>query len=405
MDKTSTRQPLSGREKAALAVAGLVLLAVAAAAFLYMMTHRPHPQRRIPPRTAPQVQTVTLQPVEHRVSIPATGTVVPATEVDLKARVGGQVVWVSPELVEGGVVRQGQVLLKIDPDDYRLALTRKQAVLEKAVYDLKAEEGRQEVARSEWEILGLEAEATEQDRELALRRPQLAASQAALKAAEAEVRQAQLELERTVVKAPFNAVVRKVSVAVGAQASVQGTLAGLAGSDTFYVQAKVPVDRVGWLYLPDGNSGPASTADVVAGGRDRQARVIKLLGDVEPAGRLARLLLAVDDPLDLDLPADQRRPLLLGDYVSALIAGRNIRDVYRIPREHLKEGDLLWTVDGEDKLRIVPVEVSWREESEVFVRGVDPGTRLVVSDLPAAVEGMEVRVGSGDVKPRTPGTG
>lgn len=387
------RPPLSLREKFALTVAGIVILAVSLAVAWYMVTHRPKPQRHKPAASAPVVEVRELIATSYEVTVPVQGTVVPAMEVDLKARVGGEVVWTHSELIEGGLVRKGQTLVKLDPEDYQLALTVKKANLQSAIYDLKAEQGQQEIARSEWELLGLGDKASELDRELALRRPQLAAKQAQLEAARAEVRQAELTLERTVIKAPFKAVVQSAEIDVGAQVSTQGILAHLVGSDIFHVKALVPLDRLKWIILPDEPLSRSSMASVNTGtGRVREGRVLRLMGDLEPNGRLARVLIEVRDPLDLKLKNGDRSPMLLGDYVTVRIHGRTIEDVFVIDRSHLKDGSSILTVDRDDRLRTLEVEVVWRVEKEVLAKGIAPGTRMVVSDLPAPVEGMRVRV-------------
>jgi RND family efflux transporter MFP subunit len=387
------RPPISKREKVALAVAGIVLLAISLGVARYMMTHKPMPQRKKPAAVLPVVQVKELFSTTEQVNIPAQGTVGPALHVDLKTRVAGEIIWTSPEFVEGGIVKKGQALIKIDPTEYELALVGKKALLQSAILDLKSEQGRQEIARSEWEILGLEERATEMDRELALRQPQLAAFEAKLEAAKAELKQAELNIERTVIRAPFNAVIRSTSVEIGAQASVQSAIAGLAGTDTFHVEALVPLDRLPWIHIPDGKTDSGSLALVTTGGsRALEGRIFKLLTDLQPNGRLARLLIEVDDPLDLKKTNGDRRPLLLGDFISVKIKGRTIRDVYAISRAHMKDGGRVFTVDNENRLRIVDVEIVWSGADQVFVRGLKPGTKLIVSDLSAPVEGMELKV-------------
>ena len=393
MNNPHGRPPISRREKFALTVASLVIILVAGALAGYMMTNKPKAQRSRPAPIAPLVSVIEVTSGSYPITIPVMGTVTPAAEVDLKARVGGEVVWVHPEFVEGGVVNKGQVLVKIDPVDYELALTAKKAGLETAMADLKAEQGQQEIARAEWELLGLGEDASARDRELALRLPQLSAKEARLEAARAEVSQAELDLERTVIKAPFNAVVRSTSVNVGGQVTSQSTLANLVESDTFYIQALVPLDRLKLITLPDGPGSPVSIASVTTGnGRIREGSVFKLLSDLEPSGRLARLLIKVEDPLDLKSPSSERSPMLMGDYVSVRIMGRRIEDVYRIDQGNLRDGSLIYTVDHDNRLHIVNVDVVWREVDHVLVRGIDPQQRLVVSNLSAAVEGMEVRI-------------
>lgn len=393
MNEHHGRSPLSMREKAALTVAGVVVLVVSGTVAWYMMTHKPRPERRKPVPTIPVVTVQELSLSDYLVVIPAMGTVVPATEVDLKAQVGGPIIWTHPEFVEGGIVRKGQTLAKIDPVDYELALTAKRAVLESAIANLKAEQGKQEVARTEWEILGLGEDATELDLELALRRPQLAEMEANLDAAGAGVRQAELDLERTIIRAPFNALIRSVNVDVGGQISAQSTLATLVGTDFYYVEALIPLDRLDWIQLPEGPDNPASIVSVKTGtGKIRPGRVYKLMGDIQTSGRLARLLIEVKDPLDLEQGGSKRQSMLLGDYVNVDIEGSTIEDVFNIPRQYLKDGNLVYTVDSENRLRIKEINVVWRDVISVVAKGLVPGEKLVVSDLPAAVEGMEVRV-------------
>lgn len=393
MDNPHGRPPLSRREKFALTVAGLVILLVSAAVATYMMKNRPQPERRKPIPSAQVVTVRLLAATTQQVNVPVMGTVVPATEVDLRSLVAGVVLWIHPEFVEGGIVKKGQTLVRIDPTEYELALIMKKAVLEGAILDLKTEEGRQDIAQSEWEILGLEEKATDMDRELALRKPQLAAYRARLEAARAEITQAELDLERTVIKAPFNAVLRSAAVHVGSQATVQGTLAHLAGSDTFFIEALLPLDRLEWVHIPENSLNKGSRAEIVAdSGRVLTGTVYRLLGDIEPDGRLARIFIQVNDPLDLNRKNGDRRPLLLGDYVSARIEGRSVQDVFVIERRHLKDGSMVYIADENDQLQVRAVNIVWSSTDHVFVRGLAEGERLIISDVPAPVEGMKLSV-------------
>jgi RND family efflux transporter MFP subunit len=393
MNNPHGRPPLSGREKFALAVASLVILAISGAVAAYMLMNRPKPERRRPAETSLIVNAQELAESSHQVTIPVMGNVVPAVEVDLKSRVTGEVVWVNPNFQEGGIVKKGQALLRVDATEYELALIRKKAVLESAILDLKTEEGRQEVARSEWSLLGLEENATEMDRELALRQPQLAAFQANLESARAEVSQAQIDLERTTVKAPFNAIVLSTAVDVGSQVTPQGVLAHLAGSDLFFIEALLPLDRLQWIHIPENPKDTGSRAVVRTGtGRVAVGHLYKLLGDLEPNGRLARVLIKIVDPLDLELNNGDRKPFLIGDYVSADIDGRTVDRVFVIERRNLKDGNRVFIADYNDTLHIRDVEVIWSGSDYVLARGLENGERIILSDVPAAVEGMKIRV-------------
>jgi hypothetical protein len=119
------------------------------------------------------------------------------------------------------------------------------------------------------------------------------------------------------------------------------------------------------------------------------------MGNLESEGRMARLLIAVEDPLRLDTPNTQGPPLLLGEYVSVEIQGRVLDQVYAIPRTALRDDKTVWLVEGNAKLAIRRVTPVWRDADVVILRdGLEPGDRLIVTDLPAPVAGMEVRVES-----------
>jgi hypothetical protein len=133
------------------------------------------------------------------------------------------------------------------------------------------------------------------------------------------------------------------------------------------------------------------------GGRVLEGKIFKLLTDLQPNGRLARVLIEVSDPLDLLKRNGDRRPLLLGDYVSVTIEGRTVDGVFVISREHLKDGRRVYIVDNESRLRMRGVDIIWNGEEQVLVRGLEPETLLIISDMPAAVEGMKLRIqGSGE---------
>ena len=91
----------------------------------------------------------------------------------------------------------------------------------------------------------------------------------------------------------------------------------------------------------------------------RKLRAV-LLGDLDPNGRLARLLISIDDPLNLKANHDQL-PLLLGSYVTVNIAGKTMENIMVIPRDAIRNLDGraasnqgIWIMDRDDRLQINP---------------------------------------------------
>ncbi len=374
----------------------VAVLGAALYAGRYLMTHRPTPHRSKPPVSTPLVETVPTRFAREQVVVPAMGIVIPATEVTLQARVSGQIVARHPEFIEGGIVKQGDVLVEIDPTDYELALTRALAKLETARYNLKLEEGQQDVAKREWEIMGGEDGASELDYELALRRPHLRLRRADIEAAEAEVSQARVNLARTKIEAPFNAIVQSANVDPGDQANQQAHLGQLAGTDAYWIEVSVPMDQLQWLDRPHGTTAGSMVRVHTGTGAVREGRVRKLLSELEPQGRLARLLIEVEDPLCLSEAREGGPPLLLGDYVRAEIAGHYVDNVAAVPRHALREGNRVWLIDTDTCLSFATPTVVWQDAERALLRGLDANSLVIVSDLAAPVAGMQLRIQDGE---------
>ncbi|MCU0614122.1 MAG: efflux RND transporter periplasmic adaptor subunit [Desulfobacterales bacterium] len=370
----------------------IILTGIAAAS--YLKKTGPTSERRPPVTLAPVVQVKELFPGNHLAMINAMGTIIPARNVELKSRVSGEIVYIHPEFIEGGFLKAGTKILQIDPVDYELALIQKEKALADAVYEYKLELGRQEVARREWELLGLEKDASAREIELALRKPHLEKAQAAITAAEAEVKKAQLDLSRVQIITPFNAIVRARHVNLGSQVTVQQTLADLVGTDTYWIQASIPVERLSWIRIPQKQGDPASTAHIQYARRfKKEGQVIRLMGDLSEEGRMARILIEVNDPLGLDQEKNHLPPLLIGDYVHVRIEGDILENVFQIPRTALRDNAFIWIMNENSNLEIKEIQPIWREVDTVLIDGgIKPGERLVITDLSAPVEGMPLQL-------------
>ncbi|MFH1039492.1 MAG: efflux RND transporter periplasmic adaptor subunit [PVC group bacterium] len=369
----------------------LLILLVAIGVAWRLIRTAPRPAVRPPQERAALVEAAPLVRGDGEVIIEATGTVVPAHQVSLQSRVSGQIVRMNPSFVPGGRLAAGEEVLRIDPEDYRLAVERQKAQVVQAEQEYRIEMGRQDIARHEWSLLSDRVETAELDSELALRLPQLQQAEAALSSARAALQQAELDLARTSVPAPFNAVVLTKDVEVGTQVSSSTVLGTLAGTDEFWVSLTLPVAGLAMFSAGTGEEGAAvklNPAGRQKEGMEWDGRVIRKQADLEEKGRLARAIVSVPGPL-----ADPDRYLLLGMYVSAQIRGRKMEKVFPIPRRALRGAGKVWLISEDSRLEIRPVEIAWGGKDRVLVRdGLEPGRLLVVSDLAAPVEGMLLRV-------------
>lgn len=345
----------------------------------------------------PLVEFIEVSLQKQEVTVEASGIVVPAREVTLKPEVGGVIVAQSDNLVPGGQVTEGELLIKIDPSDYELAVKQKEASLVQAQYELDVEKGRQAVARRDYKLFESEAGKDEAGTDLILRKPHLRFAQSKVDSAESSLKMSELDVQKTQLFAPFNAIVRDESVEVGQLVSSQTSLATLVGTDTYWVQVSIPVDRLAWISIPDINSAAGSEVRVIQDTGNgtvikRRGNIARLLSDLDPVGRLARVLVEIDDPLGLKSGRVNNLPMLLGAYVQVEINGRELEKVIEIPRIALREGDKVWTIDSDNKLGIRNVNIAWSRKDTVLVKeGLSDGDRIIVSPLGIPIEGMELR--------------
>jgi RND family efflux transporter MFP subunit len=381
----------------------LVVIAGGVMGALRLYETGPQAKRRQPRKDDTLVEVAPLARTTARATVHVMGTVVASEEVVLQPRVSGEIVKLSPKFVPGGRFEAGEFILQIDPKDYELAVEQAQSQVAQAEYERKLEQGHQEIARHEWELLGAKDAASELDLELALRKPHLMKAEANVKAAEAALGDAQLDLDRTTIRAPFNAIVTTETVDVGAQVTPQTQLGMLVGTDEYWVRASIPVDQLHWIRFPDthGKKGsPALVTQQLGSGiqGEWQGHVVRLLADLEPQGRMARVFVSVRNPLGSDASRNGL-PLLIGAYVNVVIQGQTIDNVFELPRTALRDGDRVWIMNDEKQLEIRDVDIAWSNRDTVLVHaGLETGERLVVSDLPAPVAGMGLTLG-GSIRP------
>ncbi len=396
--RTTAPTSLKGRRLLNLFLS-LLIIVLGLVVATYVTHKAPKAQKRAPVKVIPVVEVQVVQPGAHRIMVPAMGTVVPAREVVLKAQVSGKVLSLHPEFIEGGYIKENAEILQIDPEDYELTVTLAEAKVKDAESGLELAEEEANAAKEEWRLLYKDdADTNGKPPPLAAKEPQLAAAQARLKAEQAELKKAELDLKRTSVRAPFNGIVRTKSVEVGSLVTPQDALAELLGVDEYWIQVSVPVDYLRWISVPKRRGKKGSEVRVVhQSGYERSGEVIELLGDLESEGRMARILVAVKDPLGLQNSGQTTRPLLIGEYVRVEVEGSQLTQVFRIPRIALREDNTVWLVGEGSTLNIRPVTTIWRDTQTVFLdQGLNPGDQVIVSDLAAPVEGMKVQVESAD---------
>jgi len=378
----------------------LLVLAAGLGAGVLVIQTAPEAQRRPPERELPTVEVVEATPRSYPVTLETQGTVAPRTQSSLVAEVAGRVVEVAEALRGGGFFEPGQKLLEIDPRDYENAVIIARSEVAGARLALREEKARGEQARIDWRRLGLDGEPDS----LALRQPQLASARARVAAAEARLEQARIDLQRTRVEAPYAGRVLEKNVDVGQYVTPGTVLAHLYAVD--YVEIRLPLNnqQLQYVELPEryrdtdhAAEPPAARIHADIGGVSHawEGRVIRVEGSIDAETRQWFVVARVDDPY---ARRDGRPPLKVGQFVTVEIQGQRLQDVYVLPRTALRPGDEVLTVSPGRLLDQRPVQVMWRTDDEVVLRGLSRGEEVVIGAVPFAVTGTRVRV-AGDPPP------
>lgn len=345
------------------------------------------------------VRTMKVKSSRQQATVAAQGTVIPAHEVTLQPEVQGRVVFRSDNLVPGGRFEKGEVLLRIDASEYALRAKQSSAQIEQAEQQLRIEESRGELAQEEWRLIGEDEGASDVGRSVALRKPHRKEAEARMELAEHERGLAVLNVGRTTLRAPFNGFVREGHVNVGQYISPAMSLGKLVGSDEFWVQTSVPIENLSTIRVPGFNVDEGEGSDVSVwqeageGRIERSGKVTRLYGDVDPAGRMARILVQIDDPLGLESKdGEGTLPLLLGAYVHVDIEGESMVDVVEVPRSAVHQGRFVYVYGKDDRLSVRQVTVAWRKPTTLLIsKGLADGDEIITSRLSNAVEGLELR--------------
>jgi len=369
------------------------LIALGALGMRELTASKPEIQKRKPSAPIPLVRTTTVKAGPQSVTVQGEGTVRPLQEIQLVPEVNGKVVYVSPALVDGGQFKKDDVLLRIDPADYHLAVTLAQAKVKDAESSLQLAEEEAAAAAEEWRMLyGAQLEAELKPPPLVAKEPQLAAAQAKLEGDKADLKKALLNLDRTELTAPFHGRVSTENVDLGQYVSSGQSLATLYSTEGAEIVVPLEDESLLWFHVPgftDGQ-GPGSTATVRAriAGRELlwNGQVVRAEGKLDERTRMINVIVRVAEPYAT------RPPLAMGLFVTVDIEGRQLPKAAIIPRRALHEEDVVWTMDEEDRLRFRKVDVARVQGDEVVVQaGLEDGERVVVTPLKAVTDGMAVR--------------
>jgi len=352
----------------------------------------------------------------------------------LRSASGGRVIELSEQFVDGGKVRAGDVLVRIDPSNAQSTLSRVQADIADAQAD--ARDGRRSLALAQDELIAaqeqadLRAKALQRQKgllergvgtaasleaaELAAssarlavlaRRQSVTQSQARIDQAASAIARAQIALadaERgladATITAPFDGKLSATSVVSGRLVGANERLAELIDPDFLEVSFRVSTAQYARLLGTDGNILNADvtvTLDVAGVDIETQGRISRSSAGSD-AGQTGRLLFA---------QLDRSVGFQTGDFVQVRVKEPTIRGVARLPSSALDANSSILVVGSENRLEAVSVSLVRRQGDDVLVRARElEGREVVEARSPLLGAGIVVKPlrGGVDEAPKGP---
>lgn len=418
--------------------AGLVLLGL-------QLAGRSAPEQAEPTEVARSVRVIDVQVADYVPRALGYGYVQPGSVWEAVAEVAGKVVYRAPNLERGRVLGAGTVILRIDPTDYELAVARTKASLDSVAAQLaelrireantkslleierralgladedlkrkkalfaKGNASQLTVDQAENGVLAQQQKVQELENQLSLLPAERRVLEADRALKQAQLREAELDLERTEIRLPFDARIAEVEVEAQQFVNMNEKLAVADSIDVAEVSAQLAIDHVRPLIPPEQDLGSLGAGDLSAlPGRWGLSAVIRLragnfvatwdarfdrISDtVDPQTRTVGFIVAVDEPYRKAIPG-KRPPLIKNLYVEVELRAPARPGRMILPRVAVEESpdgqSLVYVADGDNRLRMRPVTLEAEQSDFVVVAsGLEPGERIVVTDLEPAIDGL-----------------
>lgn len=341
--------------------------------------------------------------------------------LELRVRSAGTVVELAESFEEGGRVRAGELLLRVDPSDAQAALDVAMADLAEAEAELREAAAGLGISRENVEAardqLALREQALERQKSLmergvgteaAVETAALAETAAkqtvlsrrqALAQAEARVEQAKTSLSRyrialseaerrlveTELHAGFSGTLSAVNVVQGGLVQTNERVARLVDPEALEVAFRVSITEYLRLLGGSGALIPAQvdvTLDVLGYDLTTNGRISRESANVEQ-GQTGRLLFAQLER------ATGFRP---GDFVTVRIREPELESVAILPATAIDSANSVLVVGEDDRLQVAEVSLLRRQGDKVMVRARDLDGREIVSERsPLLGAGIRIR--------------
>jgi RND family efflux transporter MFP subunit len=354
---------------------------------LYSGNERPNKFNKNKQKVIRTVQASKLVQTSVIPSWSASGFVIPAESVDVYSRVAGNVMSINPDAFPGGVLKEGEWLVKIDTTDFELALKSEEAKLEQAKANLSLVQVDQVLAKEELLLLNNNG-ALNIDEALVLREPQLTVAQANISVAENNVEKAQINLQRSQITMPFDGKIISKEVGTGSRVSTNTSLFSVINTEVYWLEVKIP--HKFFSLLDKEALARVSQPRLWGEGKERQAHFISILPELDSLDRQVKVLLAIKQPQSETRDQPQ---VFINDFLNVQLQGEPIDNAWTIQHSWLQPDNTIWVIDKDSRLQKRAVTILFKERDLIYVHTkVESGDMALAEKPGIASVGLVVNI-------------
>ena len=419
----------------------LIVLIIAGGLAVALFAAREKPKKKQVVLTPPGVRVILAQSKTQTMTVEAFGTVVPRKKVNIAAEVPGRIDHVHPLFRDGGVIKKGDVLIRIDQRSFILDKQAAQVRVNQAradinqltqeIVNLKADVGlaqmNQDLSlkelerirtlsenqfasitsldKAEQQSLAAKIQLQSAKNRLALTPTLMDQKKAGLAMARTEYEKTALILEKSEIRAGFHGFVLAKQVEMGEYVNPGQILGAIYQEGALDVDVRIPLEQLRWIQsFFNNNEMPEAVVEIANFQGEKppvwKAQVARIKASIDEKTRTLPMTLEIES-----LPRGGENGLLglkPGTFVKCRIQGETHDNIFIVPRHLLKSGNTLFVAvkDSLNKdhlekahLEIRQVSVLRKFENNVYINhGLNQGESIVSSPLPGAIDGMPIIV-------------
>ena len=367
---------LTSTKKSSKVVPVIIVLLVTIALAFVMIKMKPKEQKKENTKVIPAVEVIQVSPIDFIVPIKSDGVVVPKTKINISAETSGKITFVSGKFSNGRSFTKGDVLLKIDPIDYELAITRAQANVAAQVANLDLQQAKSDLAKSDWKKYGKKGKPNP----LNLNLPQVASAKAALSGAQADLQLAKRNLDKTKVVAPFSGVILSKMVDLGQFVNISTVMANVASTEIAEIRMSLSDKQLYHSGL-DKFDGTQKITVTISSEETQNVQWLGTIVSIESQRDAKTLfnyaIIEVAQPF-----SQQMTPLRFNTFVNINLDGKTLNQVYPIERGYVTLENKVKIFSAKSKLKFKIVKIEYADENYNYISsGIDSDDKIITTGL------------------------